>query len=154
MIVLNTREDIISAVNAGHTVHAGSGSYDVIRNSADPDDYLIVCNFNGSSIGLGGRDGHELNMDRFYIATPRVHIDGQGDYPIGTPEYEHGISLGIATPCEYPNTIEIKPTWGYAAMVCIEVLKSKNVPADTIKFAESELLRMAALLDQNQENAK
>ena len=131
MIVLNTREDIISAVNAGHTVKAGSDSYDVIRNSADPDDYLIVCKFNGSSIGLGGRDGHELNMDRFYIQPSSI--------------WQRYF---------LPRSTEIKPTWGYAAMVCIEILKSKNVPADTIKFAESELLRMAALLDQNQENAQ
>lgn len=61
--------EIKQAVDDGKAVKAGSDIYDVIKSSWG--EYLIVCQPNGYTIGLHGKEGtaHEshLNGDGFYI---------------------------------------------------------------------------------------
>ena len=61
--------EIKQAVDAGKVVKAGSDIYDVIKSKWG--EYLIVCQPNGYTIGLHGKEGtayeSHLNGDGFYI---------------------------------------------------------------------------------------
>jgi hypothetical protein len=66
---LTTISEIKKAVDKGLTVKSGNDSYDVIKNKHG--EYLIVCSFNGYTIGLHGQAGTKyenvLNADDIYI---------------------------------------------------------------------------------------
>lgn len=59
--------EIKQAVLSGKTVYWCNGLYEVIRDRFDR--WLIVCNANGSAIGLTWRDGETLNgcPGEFYV---------------------------------------------------------------------------------------
>lgn len=67
-----TITDIKAAVDAGHSVKWASAIYDVCKSNSG--EYLIVCQTNGSTVGLHGLEGteyeHDLNGDPedFYVA--------------------------------------------------------------------------------------
>jgi hypothetical protein len=66
-----TINEIKAAVNAGKTVYCGTRAYIVIRNSVNPEDYLIKCTINDYCIGLHGVAGTEyenkLNGTGFWV---------------------------------------------------------------------------------------
>lgn len=70
--------EIKQAVDSGETVHWASRAYRVIHDvhedkggdkSRDIDQWLIICDFNGSCIGLTHRDEVTMNgrEDQFFI---------------------------------------------------------------------------------------
>lgn len=72
MIVLETKEEIKKAVDAGKTVYSDTKAYNVIKSKVN-ETYLIVCSLNGYTIGLHGLEGTEyennLNGTKFFTET-------------------------------------------------------------------------------------
>ena len=70
-----TIEEIKQAVDAGKSVKWASDIYDVVKSKWGGE-YLIVCEPNGSTIGLHGKEGTDReshlngNEDEFYIWSP------------------------------------------------------------------------------------
>lgn len=67
-----TAAEIRKAVDQGKTVYAGSGAYEVFKDSNG--EYLIKCTLNNSFTGLTGMQGTKyedrLNMSKFAIVEP------------------------------------------------------------------------------------
>ena len=67
-----TLDEIKQAVSDGHTVHWSNPGYTVIEDSIGQ--WLIVCNFNDSCIGLTWSDGVTMNgePDQFYVLATSI----------------------------------------------------------------------------------
>ena len=66
MRTISNIDEIEQEINQGNTVYCGNRSYKVIRYKSTNELY-IVCDFNGYSIGLYGKDRNKLNGDNFFV---------------------------------------------------------------------------------------
>jgi len=73
-----TLNEIKQAISEGRKVYHGNKNYEVIRDKIGQ--YLIVCSFNGYTIGLTHKDGQTMNgeeADFFTEITPREIREAQ-----------------------------------------------------------------------------